>query len=203
MEDIKTIVEEDMKEVVQEGEYSVWKALRNKTTFINFVAVLICFGVVSFNYYMIGFYMKYVGGNIFINTIASTVSECIGNFAAALLQKYIGTRRSFVVCFGLALAFAAPLIFTNNTILIAVCVFSSKFFVEAAFMLAYFVNSEVFPPLFVPFSFSVCNLFSRIITIAAPQIAEIKPTNVPVMIFCAMSFVATAGALILRKPTAK
>ena len=70
-----------------QSEFSVVTALKDSTIFINFIVVLVCFSVVSFNYYMISFYLKYVGGNIFINTLSSTVSECIGNFAAGGIQR--------------------------------------------------------------------------------------------------------------------
>ena len=70
-----------------QNEFSVVTALKDSTIFINFIVVLVCFSVVSFNYYMISFYLKYVGGNIFINTLSSTVSECIGNFAAGGIQR--------------------------------------------------------------------------------------------------------------------
>jgi Na+/melibiose symporter-like transporter len=194
----------DAKEKEKEQkEYSVLKALKSGFILVNFFAVLICFSVVSFNYYMISFYMKYVGGNIFINTILSTISESISNFAINPVQKYMGTKISFIICFALAFALAIPLLFVSNSALIACWVFSAKFFVEAAFMLAYYVNSEVFPPLFVPFSFSVWGLVSRIVTIAAPQIAEVKPRQIPIIIFVVLSGAATAGALMLRKPPKK
>ena len=70
-----------------QSEFSVVTALKDSTIFINFIVVLVCFSVVSFNYYMISFYLKYVGGNIFINTLSSTISECIGNFAAGGIQR--------------------------------------------------------------------------------------------------------------------
>lgn len=148
---------------------------------------------------MISFYLKYAGGNIFINAIASCVSETIGTFAVGIVQRYLGTKHSFFVCFGMAFLISFPLLFLHYEIATAICVFGAKFFVEAAFMLAYYVNSEIFPPLFVPFSFSVCIFCAKAFTIAAPQIAEIKPRQIPVIIFLVMSGVATLAALILRK----
>jgi len=66
-------------------------------------------------------------------------------------------------------------------------------------LIVYYVNSEIFPPLFVPFSFSVCGLVSRAATVAAPQVAEIKPRQVPVIVFLVLSGVAMLSALLLRK----
>lgn len=175
------VVDEDSEN--EDGEYSVLKALKNPTTFINFWAVIVCFCVISFNYYMVSFYLKYAGGNIFINSILSVVSESISNFVAGAVQKVFGTKWSMLVCFIFALIFAVPLLFVTTPIIIAICVFSSKFFVEGSFMLIYYVNSEVFPPLFVPFAFSISGFGSRVVTIAAPQVAEIRPRQVPIIIF--------------------
>ena len=36
---------------------------------------------------MVGFYLKYMGGNIYINTIASTISDLVGNSGVAYIQK--------------------------------------------------------------------------------------------------------------------
>ena len=112
----------DLKEKERETEkeeFSVLKALKSGLILANFFAVLICFSVVSFNYYMISFYMKYVGGNIFINTILSTISESISNFAISPVQRYMGTKISFIICFALAFALSIPLLFVSNTALIA------------------------------------------------------------------------------------
>ena len=67
--------ETDIDMSTGQSEFSVITALKDSTILTNFIVVLICFSVVSFNYYMISFYLKYVGGNIFINTLSSTVSE--------------------------------------------------------------------------------------------------------------------------------
>ena len=78
-------------------DYSVLSDLKNPTTIINLISVTLCFCIVSFSYYMIGFYMKYVGGNIFINTIASGISETIGSFSAGYIQKVFGTKKAFII----------------------------------------------------------------------------------------------------------
>lgn len=67
---------------------------------INLIVVIMCFVFVSFNYYMVNFFMKYVGGNIFINTLLSSISESIGNFAVSPIHKYSNTKVSFMVMFG-------------------------------------------------------------------------------------------------------
>jgi hypothetical protein len=47
------------------GKYSTWKSLRDKRTLLNLLIVVTLFSIMSFNYYMISLYIKYIGGNIF------------------------------------------------------------------------------------------------------------------------------------------
>lgn len=136
-------------------EFSVVNQLKNPTTIVNLVAVTVCFCVVSFNFYMLSFYLKYVGGNLYLNTIVGAVSDVIGNFAASFIQKVFGTKKSFLICFLLSLVLALPLLNSTDAVIIAFSVFSSRLFLEGAFLIVYYVNPEIFPSLFVPFSFSV------------------------------------------------
>jgi len=180
-------------------EFSVMSELKNPTTVVNLVIVTFCFIIVSFNYYMISIYLKYIGGNLFINIILSTLAEAIAYFTANFFQKLLGTRIWFMMFFAMAAAFGVPLMFVTEVWIIAICVFISKFGISAVFMLAYYVITEIFPPLFVPFSFTVSNVFSRIITILAPQVAELsKP--VPIILYCAACWGAIVGTAFLRKP---
>ena len=36
--------------------------------------------------------MKYLGGNIYLNVIMSTISDNMGNFGAYIAQKILGTK---------------------------------------------------------------------------------------------------------------
>ena len=65
----------------EKAEYSVLNALRDRRVLINFISVIILFSLVSFNFYLLGFYIKYIGGSIYINMIASAFSDIIGNFS--------------------------------------------------------------------------------------------------------------------------
>ena len=114
-------------------EFSILTALKDKTILTNFIIVMICFPLVSFNYYLVTFYLKYVGGNIFINTLASIFSECIGNFVSGAFQKWTGTKKGLLICYILSMACALPLLFVSKEVYIALSVFSSRFFLEGAF----------------------------------------------------------------------
>ncbi|CAI2361450.1 unnamed protein product [Moneuplotes crassus] len=179
-------------------EYSVFQELQNPVTIINLIAVIICFSVVSFNFYMLSFYLKYVGGNIYLNTIGGAISDVIGNFTAGVIQRFFGTMKSFVICFFMALVFSIPLLFSQDPVIIAVSVFMSRLFLEGAYLIVYYVNPEIFPSLFVPFSFSVSGFISRFVTIGAPQLAEVRPRQLPVVIFIILCGVGIFASVSIK-----
>ena len=75
--------------------------------------------------------------------------------------------------------------------------FVARLFSEASLSLAYYVGPEFFEPLFVPFSFSMCNFSARFITIAAPQVAEIKPRQVSIIVFVCLCVIGSIAASFL------
>lgn len=93
-QDFDEISQSNGKEV---EEFSIMTALKEKRTLVNLITIICLFSFVSFSYYMIAFYLKYIGGNIFINTIASSISDTIGNVLASVVQKKLGTKRSLTM----------------------------------------------------------------------------------------------------------
>ena len=82
---------------------------------------------------MISFYLKYTGGNIYMNTTSSAVSGFVSNFVAGGIQQHFGTKNALIFCFAISTIFAFPLLFELEEIQIAICVFISRFFNEGAF----------------------------------------------------------------------
>ena len=72
--------------------FSIVDELKSEHNLINLIVIVLWFTFVSFDYYMIGFYMKYLGGNIYLNVIMSTISDNMGNFGAYIAQKILGTK---------------------------------------------------------------------------------------------------------------
>ena len=185
------------------AEYSVLNELRNSRVLINLVIVVIWFSITTFNYHMIGFYMKYIGGNIYLNIIISTLADTIGSVWISFIQKLFGTKQSLMMWYMFACLFIAPLIFKLETIQIAVSVFLAKFFIWGTFMLSYFSAPEMFDPLFVAFAFSLCNIGSRVMSVMAPQIVEIRPRQVPIFVFLFFAGIAFISLIFLKKPQSR
>lgn len=124
----------------------------------------------SFNFYLIAYQLKYLQGDLFINGIVSSLSECVAAVTTSIFLYNIGIKFSLVISFGLAAAGMLCLIFvpTDNQILLAVFILGSKYGVTQVFNMAYLGNVNVFPTSLVATSFGVCNIFARLGTQFAP-----------------------------------
>jgi len=105
---------------------------------------------------MINFYLKYAGGNIFWEVILATISETIAYNVGSVMQSKLGTKKAFVAAFFSSMVTSIPLLFWyQEEWVVFACVFASRFGIAASFTLVYYVNQEIFPALFVPFSFTI------------------------------------------------
>lgn len=178
--------------------YSALSDLKNPTILINLLCLIIFFTAVSFNYYMISIYMKYVGGNIFVNVLLSAISEVIAAFSCGYTQQYLGTKYTLLLVFSMSVVCSAPLLWTENMYVIAICVFTGKFFLAGGFIITYYISSDSFPTMFIPFAMSSSNFIGRILTMFAPLVAEVRPRGIPILVLIAISTVAIFSSFTLR-----
>ena len=77
----------------------------------------------------------------------------------------------------LALSGMLSLIFYkyDGQLYLGLFILGSKFGVSQAFNAAYIGNVKLFPPGILSTTFGICNMFSRVITILAPFLAELQP----------------------------
>ncbi|CAI2365422.1 unnamed protein product [Moneuplotes crassus] len=197
-QDTKPSVKDAGNSEASEENYSVLKDLKNPLTVQNLICIATCFSIVGFNYYLLGYYTKYIKGNIFYNMLASTIADSAGTFLLGSVHKYLGTKRAFLMliiceslCFSLLLYFKQGMILTLILFMI-VCLMGG------IYPLIYNLISEIFSPLFVPFTFSICNIASRGVTILAPQIAELKPREIPIITLIFSCCIAAFAMVNLR-----
>ena len=155
---------------------SKWFYLKQYTIFLNLVVVVMWLIFVSFDSYLISFHMKYIEGNLYFLTIVSAISDWCSTILAGFIQKLIGTKRTWILSFTIWTIFALPLLFFPNLKWVPpVSIFGWRWGLAIAFNMMYYVNSEIFPTLFVSFAFTIGNLLARTATIFAPEIAELPP----------------------------
>ena len=57
----------------------------------------------SFCYYLISYQLKYIEGDIFLNSIVSSISEIIAYIISGILFKYFGLKKSLFLSLSIAL----------------------------------------------------------------------------------------------------
>lgn len=68
----------------------------------NLLIFVFLFCAASFNYYLLNFFLKYMKGDIFINSIVSSLAETVAHIIAGLIVLKIGAVKG--LCFANALA---------------------------------------------------------------------------------------------------
>jgi Na+/melibiose symporter-like transporter len=127
----------------------------------------------SFNYYMLTFYMKYVPGDIYVNSTVGAFAEIAGDIVAGILMKWLGFKAAFVIAFIIAGigGFCIGFISTSG-VGIAFFVLWAKFGISFAFNLCYLAIPVLFPVEIASTCFGVVNVFARFISIISPITAE-------------------------------
>merc|ERR1712151_1199910 len=88
----------DKKEAQSESEKTLGFC-SNRKLLCMLVLFCVFWSASSFNYYVITFLLKYIPGNIYVNTVVSTTSEVVANMMSGYLMKTMGIKSSMVVAF--------------------------------------------------------------------------------------------------------
>ena len=124
----------------------------------------------SFCYYLIAFQLKFIQGDIWINSITSSTSELFAFGLSGVIVGRLGLKWTVVISFFIANVGMILLAITQtqNQTLLAILIIGSKFGISANFNMAYVGNQILFPISVVASSYGVCNFFSRCATILSP-----------------------------------
>jgi hypothetical protein len=153
----------------------------------------------SFNLYMIGFYMKYIPGSIFVSTLTACLGDIPLSIAGGFLYHHKGPRVAIPIFLGVAICGSISLITWVDSVkaLIPMIVLITRSGMKATFDACYLANSTIFPAIFAGTAFGICNIGAKIVTIFSPLTAEV-PNPVPMVIFSTLSTVAMIAASQLR-----
>lgn len=142
---------------------------RNKRHLANVLVLLFLWIAASFDYFLINFQMKYIDGDIYVNTIVSSVSEVIAYLISGALYSTLGPKISFIGSFSIAIVGSVFYVIFGEAhkTLIPVMILGSKFGISGAFNLVYLANS-LFPPIYASTTFGIFNIFARLASMLAP-----------------------------------
>lgn len=93
----------------------------------------------SFDYYMMTFFLKYVPGNIYVNTSINAMSSIAAYVGSAYLFKKLGGKISFLIAYAIAIAGGICIMFFSDLggLWMAFFVLLASFGISFAFNLTY------------------------------------------------------------------
>lgn len=166
---------------------------------INLLCMCIVWLSSSFGYYLIGYDLKYIRGDIYINGLVSSSSECVATLVAGYCLEKVGVKMTLVFSYLTALVGMLCLIITSTDEegWLSLFILGSKFGISAAFVVAYCGNYYLFPVSIVATTMGICQIGARISTIFAPYVAEIPPNSFSQWIFCIVISTAFLASLAI------
>lgn len=161
----------------------------------------ILWGATAMNYYLLAYYIKYIPGDVYVNTGVKTVSEIISFFVSGYLCNHVGQQQIFIFSF-LVAALGGMLIVMvpTNGILIAVFVFVAKFGISFAYNLVYIITPTLFPTENAATAFGICETSAMLSCILSPIVAELNEP-LPMIIYSITSIGAMLVSLFLPNKT--
>eukprot|EP00347_Sterkiella_histriomuscorum_P012127 403369790 len=167
----------------------------------NLLSIMIMAIVTGFTFFLINFQMKYIEGDIFINTIVSTCSEMAGYLVSGLIYGKLGPRLSFIAAYAFSVAGALIYIFLGEiyTTYIPIMILMTKLGVAASVNMLYLVNN-VFPSQHKSSLLGNISCLCTFSSAIASQVAELKKPY-PMISFCVMGILACISTLFINDKT--
>jgi len=169
----------------------------NSKIFCTLVLYIIFWVSSSFDYYIITYMLKYIPGNIYVNTTISAASEIAANLVSGYLVKTMGIKSSFVIAYVCSTAGGVLMIcFFSYEKAMAGFVLLAKFGISIAFNNVYLATPMAFPTALTGTAFGICNVVARLATILSPLIAE-TPFPAPMVSFSLVAIIAGISSLFV------
>jgi len=121
----------------------------------------------SFDTYLNDIYVKYLPGDIYLNTVASSVSKIVAQLVAGLIYYKLGIKPAFSLLFGISTLGGLLILFLEVEAANWMPLFFilSNFGISGSFMIVYVCTCDVFPVLFCSTAMGICNFAARFFSI--------------------------------------
>ena len=185
--------------IAEDKPFTFADLMRDRVYRTNLFIMVMSWSASSFCFYIIGFYLKYIPGDIFMNTMFVSVADSVSSMITGVIAQTIGAQRTMTLAFFIAsIGGLCLMVVGQDEVLIMVFIFVAKGGINIAFTLCYIISAEYFPAVVCSRVFGICNIFSRISTILSPIIAEITPP-VPMVIYVMVCVFTMVCSLFLKK----
>ena len=155
----------------------------------------------SFIFFLLGFLVKYMPGDIYFNSVISGLSS-IALLAEGKVGDMIGVKGGITWCYFAGFLSLIGLCFfekgTSQILLFACVLMVAKSGVSLAWGFAYAIHIDIFPSSFLISSYGICNFFCRGLTIFAPLIAEVENQMIPNITMAVLAFLGFLSGFLLK-----
>ena len=148
----------------------------NPVFLINLAIMTLLWITVSFCFYLMGFYLSNMEGDVNENSLFQGIGMIISFLVAAPIITKLGYRRSFLLFFALAALSAMLYISIPNKspLFIACLVFLGRFGICPCYSLTFISSNELFPARIKSSLFAFCNILARALCMGAPLVAGMR-----------------------------
>jgi len=178
------------------------RLIKDKSAMFYIIIMIIVWVCTSLTFYMFNFFIKYMPGDIYFNSIVSSFAVGALIFQAWLV-KTIGAKRSMMLTFAVTTLSSLLLCFydkgTPHLLAYALTLMVAKGGATMNFGLAYAIHQDLFPQFFMITSYGLCNFFCRGLAMFAPIIAEVPNRLLPLAFCVLMSTIGFFASSSLRK----
>lgn len=168
--------------------------------------MIVCWSSTTFTYFLVIFYVKYLPGDIYTNQVVSGFSVFAYLAAPFMARKY---DNKMIMLIGNVISFVFLIIMTFmqfidiNAILYSFIFLLFKCGVTLVFLSLFIIHTDLFHIQFLATSYGICNIVSRIFTLAAPIVAEFENRLAPLLIMIIMNVFALVATFFLRMRSPK
>jgi len=141
------------------------KLRSDKTLIQNLLMMNMVWTCGSFIFFLLGFLVKYMPGDIYYNSLIAGLSSFAmlleGKIQKTLGSSQAGMMASFIITLGSIVALSFFDRHTDQIVLFAIVLLIAKSGASLAFGFAYAIHIDLFPAHFLISSYGICNFFSR------------------------------------------
>lgn len=152
----------------------------------HFLIFTLTWTVVSFSYHVLLFHITKLQGGPFLNGFVLALAEFAANIVNGTFLVSMGAKNTLLASFTLTALASVVYLFPILTLDLwyAVILFVMKFGLSSAFAATFFGTNALFRNDLVAIIFALCNMFARLVTMAAPVIGMgYQDTTVMAVIF--------------------
>lgn len=198
-----TLVQSVIEEIQIESPWAKIRGDREICRNLIFMVWLWVFS--SFGYFLIGFQLSSVPGDLWVTNYVSDGAEIVANILSVFVLGCIGLKLSYSFSLILAIIGGMLIIILNpqGAGLSLILVLIAKFSVAFCYNLAYLGNPILFEPTILATTIGVCNGLSKLGNVFSQPVAEADPATIGKWAFVILMVATLLCAVSITVPKGK